>query len=96
MRLTFSASVFASVLAGAACAAEPARVTLDVPSMNCSLCPISVRKALERVPGVMRAKADLDTKSAEAVYDTGKVLPEALARAVSDAGYPASVRKPKP
>jgi copper chaperone CopZ len=43
---------------------------------------------------VVRAKADLDTKSAEAVYDAGKVSPEALARAVTDAGYPATLRRP--
>jgi len=94
MRRIFWASAFALAMAGTAVAAEPARVTLDVPSMNCSLCPMSVRKALERVPGVVRAKADLDTKSAEAVYDAGKVSPEALARAVTDAGYPATIRKP--
>lgn len=62
--------------------------------MNCSLCPISVRKALERVPGVVRAKADLDAKSAEAIYDSAKVSPQALAKAVTDAGFPASIRKP--
>ena len=62
--------------------------------MNCSLCPISVRKALKRVPGVMRAKTDLDTKSAQVVYDPDKVSPETLAKAVADAGYPASIRKP--
>jgi len=94
MRPIFWASAFALALAGAAGAAEPVRVTLDVPGMNCSLCPISVRKALERVPGVVRAKADLDMKSAEVVYDPGKVSPEALAKAVTDAGYAASIRKP--
>lgn len=67
---------------------------LDVPGMNCSLCPISVKKALERMPGVLEAKADLATKSAEATYDPDRASPEALARAVSNAGYPASIRKP--
>ena len=67
---------------------------LDVPGMNCSLCPISVKKALDRVPGVLEAKADLATKSAEAKYDPDKVSPEALAKAVTNAGYPATVKKP--
>lgn len=87
----FSASLL--VIALAAGAAEPQRVVLDVPGMNCSLCPISVKKALERVPGVTAAKADLATKSAEAIYDPDKVSPEALARAVTNAGYPATLRK---
>lgn len=94
MRLTYWVSAFALTLAGAAGAAESARVTLDVPSMNCALCPISVRKALEHVPGVVRAKAELDTKTAEVDYDPDKVSPETLAKSVTDAGYPASVRKP--
>ena len=86
----FSASAAALVLTVTALAAEPTRVVLDVPSMNCSLCPISVKKALERVPGVIEAKADLATKSAEAKYDPDKTSPEALARAVSNAGFPAT------
>lgn len=91
MRRIFSASLLALVFS--AVAAEPARVVLDVPGMNCALCPISVKKALERVPGVLEAKADLATKSAEAKYDPEKVSAEALARAVTHAGYPATPRK---
>ncbi|KPK08726.1 MAG: hypothetical protein AMJ64_02665 [Betaproteobacteria bacterium SG8_39] len=75
-------------------AGEPKQVTLDVPSMNCSLCPITVRKALERVPGVIAARATYEPKRAEVTYDPDKVTPEALAKAVDNAGYPATVRKP--
>jgi mercuric ion binding protein len=94
MSRIFSVSVLLAVLATAADAAGPQRVVLDVPGMNCALCPISVKKALERVPGVLQAKADLATKSAEASFDPDRVSPEALARAVTNAGYPASIRKP--
>ena len=93
MSRIFSLSVLLAALATAAGAAEPKHVVLDVPGMNCSLCPISVKKALERVPGVLDAKADLATKHAEATYDPDRVSPEALARAVTNAGYPASIRK---
>jgi len=75
-------------------AGEPKHAVLDVPSMFCSLCPITVRKALERVPGVVNAKADLATKRAEATYDPDKTSPEALAKAVSEAGFPATVKNP--
>jgi len=77
-----------------ATAGEPKHVVLDVPSMNCSLCPLTVRKALERVAGVIEAKATYAPKRAEVTYDPDKVSPEALAKAVSDAGYPATVLKP--
>jgi cation transport ATPase len=38
--------------AGVASAAPPNTVTLAVENMTCGTCPIVVRKALERVPGV--------------------------------------------
>ena len=88
----FWASALLAALAVPALAAEPTRVVLDVPGMNCSLCPIAVRKALELVPGVLEVSADLATKSAEAKYDPDRVSPEALARAVTNAGYRATPR----
>ena len=94
MARSFWVSALASALALTAHAGEPKRVVLDVPGMNCSLCPISVKKALEKVPGVLEAKADLATQRAEATYDPDRVSPETLAKAVTNAGYPASVRKP--
>lgn len=84
----------ALALAGTAMAAEPARVTLDVPSMNCSLCPIAVSGVLRKQPGVREAKADLATKTAQIVFDPDKTSPARLAQAVSDAGYPATPRAP--
>lgn len=77
-----------------AIAAEPKRAVLDVPSMNCSLCPLTVRKVLERTPGVIEARATYDPKRAEVIYDPDQVSPKALAKAVSDAGYPATIGKP--
>lgn len=90
----FSVSAILLALAAAAGAAEPKRVVLDVPGMNCSLCPISIKKVLERVPGVLDAKFELATKSAEVTYDPDRTSPKALAKAVADEGYPASIRKP--
>ena len=94
MSRIFSVSVLLAALASAAGAAEPTHVVLDVPGMNCPLCPISVKKALERLPGVLDVKADLANRRAEATYDPDRVSPETLAKAVTNAGYPASVRNP--
>ena len=65
---------------------------LEVSGMNCPLCPITVRKVLERVPGVVEAKVDFASKRAEVKYDEKKVAPESLAKAVGDAGFPAKVK----
>ena len=81
-------------IARPAVAGEPKHVVLDVPGMNCALCPLTVRTALERVPGVIAARATYQPKRAEVVYDPEKVTPETLAKALGDAGYPAMVRKP--
>lgn len=94
MSRIFWVSTLAAAVALSANAGEPKRVVLDVPTMNCSLCPISVKKALERVPGVRAAQADLATKSAEATYDPDRTGPDALARAVTSAGFPATIKRP--
>jgi periplasmic mercuric ion binding protein len=84
----------ALALATAAIAGETARVTLEVPSMTCSLCPIAVAGVLRKQPGVREASADLDSKTAVVVFDPEKSSPGRLAKAVSDAGYPATPRAP--
>lgn len=81
-------------LAAPAFAGEPRTVVLDVPGMNCPLCPISVSKALKRVPGVIDAGAELASRRAVVTYDPDKVTPGQLASAVTNAGYPATVRAP--
>jgi len=73
--------------------ADTAAVTLDVENMTCTVCPITVRKALERVPGVVSAKVDFVAKTAQVEFDSARATPEALARAVTNAGFPASVRR---
>lgn len=87
-------ALLALALAASAGAAEPRRVTLDIPSMNCSLCPITVSRALRKLPGVLNVDADLASKSALVSYDPDKMSPERLAQAVNDAGYPATPRTP--
>lgn len=78
-------------LATPALAGEPRRVVLKVEGMNCSLCPITVRKALERVPGVLEARVEFEAGRAQAKYDPDKATREALAKAVTNAGFPATV-----
>jgi len=66
-------------------------VTLDVQNMTCAVCPITVKKALERVPGVTDAKVDFDKKTASVSFDPDKANLAALTKATTDAGYPSSV-----
>ena len=59
--------------------------------MTCAVCPITVKKALEKVTGVTSATVDFDKKTASVTFDPDKANPATLAKATSDAGYPSSV-----
>jgi mercuric ion binding protein len=77
----------------AALAAAPQTITLDVKNMTCELCPLTVRKSLEKVSGVSAVKVDFDKKTATVTYDPDKAQPEALTKATTDAGYPSAVKE---
>ena len=79
------------LLAGSALAAEPRTITLSVEHMTCAACPITVRKALSHVAGVAQSTVDMQSHTATVTFDPGKTAPEALAKAVSEAGFPAKV-----
>jgi periplasmic mercuric ion binding protein len=68
-------------------------VVLDVQNMTCALCPITVQKSLEQVPGVASAKIDLDKKTATVQFDPDKAEPAALVKATTNAGFPSAVHK---
>jgi mercuric ion binding protein len=66
-------------------------VTLEVKNMSCAVCPITVKKALEKVSGVTSVTVDFDKKSATVTFDPDKASPAILAKATSDAGYPSTL-----
>lgn len=94
MRRWLPSTLAGVLLAGPAFGAEPKTAVLEVSGMSCSLCPVTVKKALERAPGVLEARVDLAEKRANAKYDPRKASPETLAKAVSDVGLPAKVKQP--
>jgi mercuric ion binding protein len=52
-------------------------------------CPITVRKAMEKVSGVKSVKVDFEAKTATVVYDPSIATVGAIAAASTNAGYPA-------
>lgn len=69
--------------------------TLSVPGMYCAVCPITVKKALEKVPGVTKATASLEKKEAVVTFDDAKTSVNKLLDATFEAGYPAEVKGAK-
>lgn len=82
-----------TVLPLSALAATPETVTLDVKNMTCELCPITVKKSLEKVSGVQSAKVDFDKKTATVIIDPDKAQPDALIKATTNAGYPSTLHQ---
>lgn len=78
-------------LTESAFAAAPRATILDIQNMTCSMCAITVHRALEKVPGVIEAKVDYDHKTATVKYDADKIDPAALIKATTNAGFPAVV-----
>jgi periplasmic mercuric ion binding protein len=68
-------------------------VTLDVKNLYCDLCPVTVRKSLERVPGVEAANVDFAQKTATVKFDPERVTAAVLVNATTDAGFPSAVHK---
>jgi mercuric ion binding protein len=71
--------------------AMPQTVTLAVPSMNCPVCPVTVKKALDKVPGVSRVEVNYDQRLARVTFDNARTKVEALTDATEDAGYPSTL-----
>ena len=84
-------AVLLSLSLSAPAFAATQRVTLSIPDMTCGACPITVRTALDRVPGVERVAIAVAKKEVTVTYDNAKASPQALLRATRDAGYPARV-----
>ena len=80
-----------AALSNSALAAQKV-VTLAVPGMTCGACPITVKKALTRLDGVIRADVDFDKKQAVVTFDDTKTSSNQLTRATTDAGYPSTVK----
>ena len=83
----------ALVIAAGAQAAADRKVTLQVSNMTCATCPIAVRMALEKVPGVEAANVDFKSKLAVVRFDSAKTAPEALMKATADAGFPSTLKQ---
>ena len=63
---------------------------LDVSGMDCASCVAHVTKAATSVAGVRKADVNLARGRAVVEFDPAVVRPEAIASAVTEAGYPAT------
>lgn len=67
-------------------------VTLAIKNMTCAICPITVKKSLQKVQGVNAVEISFAKKIATITYDAKKISTDDLVRATTNAGYPAFVK----
>ena len=73
--------------------AEEQSVTLTVENMTCSLCPVTVRKALEKTDGVTKATVSYEQHRAVIIYDDKIIDIATLIETTTNAGFPSSLAK---
>lgn len=67
-------------------------VTLSVPGMSCSACPITVKKAIAKVEGVSKVDVSFEKRQAVVTFDDTRTSVQKLTKATTDAGYPSLVK----
>lgn len=73
---------------------ETCELDLLVGGMTCASCVSHVQKALGRVPGVQKADVNLARGSARVRFDPTRATADDVAKAASDAGFPAEPQLP--
>ena len=84
---------FMLTFASFAACANPQTVTLDLPTMNCAMCPLTVKKALSKVDGVTNADVSYKDKQAVVTFEDDITNVEALVQATTNAGYPSTIKE---
>ena len=91
MKKLLSALALAAVVAPVWAATQT--VTLSVPGMTCSTCPITVERAISKVEGVSKVDVTFEKREAVVTFDNAKTSVQKLTKATEDAGYPSSIKQ---
>lgn len=85
MKRAIGTAVFSVLLLTAGYALAAQQVVMDIKGMTCELCPLAVKKSLEKVAGVKSVKVSFEDKKARLTLDD-PVTDKALEQAVQKAG----------
>lgn len=93
MRFIYKLALVALMPISSAFASPAQTVVFDIQNMTCSMCKVTVKKAFQSAAGVEDVTVDYEHKTATITYDPAKADKGALAKASTNAGFPATVRK---
>jgi mercuric ion binding protein len=88
----FALSLMAVTMASVASAAGSQQVVLDVQNLTCPACHLTIEAALDKVPGVTARRIDVKAATVAVTFDPKRTNIAAVARAVTEAGFPAVAR----
>lgn len=60
--------------------------------MVCPACPVTVKKALQKVDGVSKAEVSFERKEAVVTFDDTKTNEQELVKATERVGFPSSIK----
>jgi mercuric ion binding protein len=92
MTPTRTLALLALLAAAPLAAAKQQTVQLTVPTMDCATCPITIKAALSKVPGVSKVQVSYAKREAIIVYDDARATLADLKKATEDVGYPAMLK----
>lgn len=82
--------IFLMSLSGVLFAAEQS-VVLSIPGMNCPVCPITIKKSLQKVDGVKAVDVNFESKLADVTFDDEVTDIKHLKQATANVGYPSQL-----
>ena len=82
----------ALALTSSAALAVTQTVTLSVTGMDCPVCPITVKKALQKVDGVKKVKVEFKARETNITFDDAITNADLLMQATTNAGYPSTLK----
>ena len=91
--LAFVLGLALALLVASPTLAAPRIVTLSVPGMSCPSCPVTIRKALDRLQGVHVLSADLAKKMIKVRIVNSHVTNREITTTTANAGFPSTVVK---
>ncbi|HHW06070.1 MAG TPA: heavy-metal-associated domain-containing protein [Clostridia bacterium] len=62
-------------------------LVLTVKGMSCNHCKMAVERALQKLPGVSQAEANVSAGTVAVTFDEGKVSLAEVKQAITDEGY---------
>jgi mercuric ion binding protein len=93
MKLIYGITASLLLLVTSVAWAAPRTLTLDVPGMTCPTCPVTIKKALLKQPGITGVTVRYEKKQLDVAFDDAKTNPAAIMKSTASVGFPSQPSK---